>query len=144
MRKVWILVANSADAKIFRADSVKKLTEIHDFKHIESQMPAHDLVSDRPGTATNKSSYGTHMFQERTPQKVKEKNNFAHEIADYLREELNKGSFERLYFIAPPNFLGALRGAVEPSVAKLVFAEIEKDVPYLKPEEILKYLPPTL
>lgn len=144
MRKVWILVANSSDAKLYKAESIKQLTEIRDFKHIESKMPAHELVSDRPGRATSKNKAGVHMFADKTSQKVKEKNYFAEEIMTYLVGELNKGNFERLYVIAPANFLGALRSAADPHVSQLIHAEIDKDIPMATSNEILQYLPPVL
>lgn len=144
MNKIWIVVANSSESKIYRAENRHTLVEHGRFYHDESRLPASDLVSDRPGCETYRGAYGGDTMQGRTPLKTKEGMLFAHQLAQYLERECEDGKCEHLYIVAKASFLGYLREVLHPNVAKLVKAEINKDLTHLKPEEILEYLPPVL
>ncbi|NGX61689.1 MAG: hypothetical protein K940chlam9_01178 [Chlamydiae bacterium] len=144
MRKVWIVVANSSQAKIFRAENVQTLVEYKSFVHEESQEPSRELTSDRQGRQTSRVGYGTDTYQEQTTTKAKEQSQFAHEIADFLAQGYHSGEYERLYLISKPPFLGYLRQCLNGNVSKLVESEIQKDLTQLKPGQIREYLPPVL
>lgn len=144
MRKVWIVVANSCVAKIYRAENVETLVEHKSFEHQESHMPSRDLVSDHLGRATQKGFAGSDTMQERTPLKLKEANAFAHQIAAFLQESYNKGEFERLYLIAKAPFLGSLRESLPANLTKIIESEIHKDLSQQTAREIRDYLPPVL
>lgn len=144
MRKVWILVANSGQARVFKADNAKTLTELNGFVHPEIHLKDEDLVSDRPGIAVSchhSSRFGPHTISNETSQKTKERNHFAEQIALFLEEGYKKGEFERLYVIADLPFQGFLREAFSDHLTKLVNEEIQKDLTKLSAAEIRKYLP---
>jgi len=141
MRKVWILVANSSKADLYQAKDVNTLELKKSFEHKESHLRSHDLVSDKPGL--NTSPFGApRSAPERTPPKLKERCHFAEELCKFLKE--SNGSFERLYLIASPPFLGELRAYLNQGVAEHVYLEVAKDLTHAKPEEIRSYLPPVL
>lgn len=144
MRKVWIVVANSSSAKIYQAENTQKMIEKKSLEHFESHLKDEDLLSDKEGRTTFAFNYGPHPYQEKTPQKVKERHAFAEQIADYLEEGHKSGEFEHLHLIANPTFLGFLRASLSTHVTKTIVTEIHKDLTHEKPEEIRKYLPPVL
>jgi protein required for attachment to host cells len=144
MRKVWVVVANSGLAKIYRAENRTILVEHGIFFHEESHLPARELVSDHHGRETQRKGYGSESMEAKTPLKMKEALLFAVQIARFLEEGYNKKEYERLYIIAKPPFLGYLRQSLHHNVAKLVDSEIHKDLTQSKPEEVRDYLPPVL
>lgn len=144
MRKVWIVTANSSQAKIYHAENVQKLIECKDIKHTEGHLNSKELTADRQGRTTRRQSYGTDTLEEKTSPKMKESSLFAEEIAHILKEGYEQGSYERLYLVATPSFLGYLRKSITPPIAKLIYSEIHKDLTHKKPEEIRSYLPPVL
>ncbi len=144
MRKVWIVVANSTYSKIYYAENTHKIIELKSFEHLESHMRANELMSDSLGRTTNVGLYGSQAMEEQTSLKTKESMVFARQIIAYLEEGCKKGECERLYLIASPPFLGHLREILTPHLAKLVHAEINKDLTQLTAEQIREYLPPVL
>lgn len=144
MRKVWIVVANSTYGKIYRAENVNTLVEIKDLQHIESHLPNHELVSDRPGRSTSQFYPGKHSMEGKTSPKIKERHLFADEINLALEEGLKNKEYERLYIIAPPPFLGCLREEMSSVVVNTIFSEIKKDLTHLSAPQIREYLPPVL
>ena len=145
MRKVWILVANSSQAKIFRAEEGSQVLVVHGvFFHDDSRLMNHDLVSDGSGRESVSMMSGSDTYDPKTSPKMKEAHLFANELADFLQKGLNKGEYERVYIVAKPPFLGYLRQSMTPNVAKTVVSEIHKDLPLATSEEIREYLPPLL
>jgi len=144
MKKVWVVVANSSLSKIYRAENTNVLIEHGIFFHDESHLPVHELLSDRQGRETNKGMCGGDTYEARTPTKLKEALHFAEQIAHFLEKGYNAGEYEKVYIVAKPPFLGHLRQFLHPNVAKLVGAEIHKDLTQLRPEEVREYLPSAL
>lgn len=144
MNKIWIVVANSSESKIYRAEDRHTLVEHGHFYHEESRLPARELVSDNMGRETNRGIYGTDTKQSRTDLKTKEGMLFAYQIAHFLEKECEASNCEHLYIVAKPPFLGYLREVLHPNVVKLVKAEINKDLVHSEPAEIREYLPPVL
>lgn len=142
MRKVWVVVANRAEMKIYRAENVHTLIQIHYLTHIQSQLTSQELTSDKQGS--HRGSFGSDTMEEKTPAKLKEANSFANQIAKVLEDAVNKKEVERIYLIANPQFMGILRQAINPQVAKLIEREIPKDVVHATADQIREYLPPVL
>lgn len=144
MKKVWVVVANSSQAKVYRAEHLQVLVEHGIFFHDESRMAARDLVSDNSGRENNTMRPGGDTYEPKTSIKLKESVNFADILANFLETGHNDGHFERLYIVAKPPFLGHLRQALTPNVSKVVESEIHKDLTHLSPGEVREYLPPVL
>jgi protein required for attachment to host cells len=140
MKKVWVLVANSSQAKIYRANG-PSLLEHGIFFHDESRMPARDLVSDNMGRETNRNMYGNDTCEPKTSLKEKEFLIFANTLAQFLEKGYNSGECEKIYVIAKPPFLGFLRQAFSSHVTNIVESEIHKDLTHMTPNEIREYLP---
>jgi protein required for attachment to host cells len=67
---------------------------------------------------------------------------FARRIAGRLAEAHSKGRFQRLRIAAVPRFLGRLRKALDPQVAKTLVDEIDKDLLQFNRREIAQRLGP--
>jgi protein required for attachment to host cells len=144
MRKVWIVVANSSEAKIYRAENAENLVEHGMLFHDESRMAGRDLVSDGSGREGFSQMVGTDTYDKKTSPKIKEYIIFAEILANFLEEGYRNGQCDRIYLIAKAPFLGHLRQSLSPHVAQLVESEIHKDLTKAKADEIRGYLPLTL
>jgi protein required for attachment to host cells len=143
MKKVWVVVANSSQAKIYKAENTNELIEHGLFFHDESRLPGRELVSDGQGRETN-VHISSDTYQAKTSPRLKEFLSFAETLAEFLEQGYNSGKCEKIYIIASPTFLGHLRQSLHPNVAKLVESEIPKDLTQSRPEQVREYLPPVL
>ncbi len=138
----WILAADSAYAKILRADNrVGPLEPIEELEHPESRMKNSELNSDQPGRAFDSAGQGRHAMENEVDAKKEESIRFAKHLAEKLRQAAIDKAFDKLYILAAPAFLGELRDCMAGSVKSLVAGEIAKDVVKQTPEEIRKKLP---
>lgn len=143
MKKVWVVVANSSIAKIYRAEG-SNLTEHSIFYHDEGHLHASDLLSDRQGQETYSSICGGDTYQAKTTVKAKEANLFATSIAQFLEKGAAANEYDSLYIIAKPPFLGHLREQLNHNLSKLIKEEIAKDLTQLSTKELRELLPPIL
>lgn len=124
----WVVVADEARARFLAGDALlDDLIEIKDLIHPEGRMAGRDLKSDRPGRFT--TGVGSRTAAEpHTDAETIEATRFAAEVAEVLRVAHNDGEYERLILVAPSRFLGRLRAALDPNVARAVVGEIAKDL----------------
>jgi len=143
MKKVWVVVANRSDAKIYKTESLNKLVEYKTLSHKEAHLHDQDLISDAPGRMSRRG-HNSETLSQKTSVQEKEAALFAKEIAAFLEKGCATGECECIYIIAKAPFLGFLRDALVSKVTKLVAAEIQKDIVNLTTEEIRSYLPRNL
>jgi len=138
----WILAADSAHAKILRADNrVGPLIPIEEMEHPESRMKNGELYSDQPGRTFDSGGQGRHVMENEVDAKTEESLRFAKKLCEKLRQGALDKAFDKLYILAPPAFLGELRECLDANLKSLVAGEITKDVVKQTPEEIRKKLP---
>ena len=141
----WIVVANSAEARIYStsADTLTPLKLVMSMSHRQSRLKGAALLSDRPGrvrkTATAPSAFA--MEPHTTPKQV-EYERFANEVAAALLTGFDRQRFESLALAAPAHFLGLLTARLDPQVGKCVVARLHKDLVYMKPRELSPHLQP--
>lgn len=140
MSNVWVLVADSSSAKIFKSDSqLDLLQEVADLVHSESRMHERDVTSDLPGSNAGEGG-SRHGFDGQTGIKEQEAINFAREINSQLETGRNNGQFNQLIVAAAPAFLGVLRQHISENTAKLITHEINKDLVKFSTAEIKSHL----
>jgi protein required for attachment to host cells len=144
MRKVWVVVANRANASIYVSEKGTPFSLQYSLNHPESQLQERELVSDKKGKEANQTLYGTSTFEEKTSAADKEALHFAQEIASYLTENYYAQNFERLYIVAPSPFGSMLKKALPEALAKTIYSEIPKNLVHLDAKELREYLPPVL
>lgn len=141
MSAIWVVVADSSRARIFSADKpASPLVEIETLAHPQARLHESDLVSDRPGRDRNPGSMSHDMGNE-SDAKNEESIRFAIQLNETLDSGRNRGKFAKLYVIAAPEFLGTLRKHRSSPLAKLVAAEVPKNLAAHKPVDIRKNLP---
>ncbi|WP_018934683.1 host attachment protein [Thioalkalivibrio sp. ALJ24] len=145
MNTVWIVVADAARARILSCEgrACSNMQDVEALTHSQSRAHNQDLVSDRPGRSWSSSTGdGRHAMQDPTDPAAVERERFARELAERLREAHHAGSFQHLVIVAAPSFLGALRDTLDRQVAQTVTAEVSKNVAKVeKPADLRKHLP---
>ena len=142
MKSMMIVVADSARARIFTADSAHSpLNEIETMAHPEGRMHEQDLVSDMPGKDLGKGGGGDHAFQEKIEPKEQEVIEFAKRVADYLDDARKANKLNKLLLVAAPAFLGELRTQLSNETSEKVVFELDKNITHHSIEDIRKHLP---
>jgi protein required for attachment to host cells len=142
MSDLWVLVANSAEARIYRGKHPRApLTLLETLQHDASRAPARELISDAPGRVHDRFGLGRHSVESGQSAKTEEAERFAREIADRLSRARQAGAFGRLVVVAAPAFLGQLRRVLDKSVAAAVVAEVNKDLVRAGAEAIQDQIP---
>lgn len=140
-KDIWIIVANSSHAKIFKVERNKELIEVEDLIHVQSRQKDSELVTSKPGRQFDSLGMGRHAYQQKTSPKLQEFETFARQIANHLDIAREKGLFNKLYLAANPSFLGILRPLLSNLTEELIAGEVAKDMTQLKMQEIRDHLP---
>jgi protein required for attachment to host cells len=129
MKLTWIVVAESARARIFAKSGIKeKLQEVADLTHPESRLHARELTSDLPGRAFDSHGEGRHGMEQATDPKEQEAEAFAVEVARHVEGGHREGSFDSLILVAPPKFLGRLRTELSKATRDALIGELDKNL----------------
>lgn len=129
MNSLWIVVAESARARIFAVpETGRRLHEITDLSHPESRLHDTELSSDLPGRTFDSHGQGRHGMEQATGPKEQHALAFAAEIARHLERGRHEGSFDSLVLIAPPGFLGLLRSELDKVTRRAVIGELDKNL----------------
>jgi protein required for attachment to host cells len=138
MRNTWVLVAESSRAKLYTVNGrLAPITEIEALVHPESRMHEGDLVSDSAGSDGGSVGQGRHVIDSRNTARDHESLEFARTLASRLDSARNNGDFDNLVLIAPPEFLGHLRGNLSKEVLSMVSRQVDKNL-VQKPAEVLR------
>lgn len=142
MHLTWIVVAESARARILTSSGPRTgLEEIAALTHPAARLKERDLVSDTHGRSFDSAGQGRHTMGRHLDHKQAEAEAFAREIAERLEAARQRGEFQKLILVAPPEFLGLLRKCMAPACADKVVATVNKNLVQHDPSEIRKSLP---
>ena len=145
MASTWIVVADSSAARIFDAPSATgALNEIASYAHAESRLHERDLRTDQPGTTKDRTGSAKHGIEPRTSPKEHEAIVFARMLAETIERARAKSQIQRLLLVAPPEFLGHLRSAMDANTRRIVEGEFTLNVVRMAPDEIRRHLPQRL
>jgi protein required for attachment to host cells len=145
MPDTWVVVADSAAARLFLAPSpTGPLEEFASYAHAEGRLHARDLVAGEQGRSFDSMGTGRHAMEPRVDPKEHEKASFARLIGDRVRSARAKGEVNRVFLVAPPEFLGLLRASLDAESRRMVAGEYGLNVVRLKPGEIRAKLPERL
>ncbi len=141
MSKTWVVVADNARARFFEVGrSRNELLEIDDMVNPDARLHERDLVADDKGRSYDSFGKGRHAVENKSSAKQQQAVEFAKGVNDRLLAGLGEHKFERLYLMAPPEFLGILRNKLDPKIEKLVAAEINKGLTQHPVSDIAKHL----
>ena len=129
MKSTWIVVAESARARIFTLSGIGvKLQEVTDLSHPESRLHDRELTSGLPGRTFDSQGQGRHAMEPATDPKDREAQAFAAEIARHIERGRHQGNFDALVLIAPPKFLGRLRAELTKPARDTLVGELDKNL----------------
>lgn len=132
----WVLVANAAQAKIYRLVRFPKIEEVAYMEHPQSRMAVRDLVSSAPGRGFESMGTTRHAYESKTNPHQVEVDAFAKTLGDFLSESFRQKDFSRLYLFASPAFLGTLRPHLDAKVRDAIISEQPKDLTEHRKEDI--------
>ena len=142
MEITWVVVADSARARIFEAETpLAPLQEINVLVNPDARLSDQDLVADKEGKIHDRHGAGRHSLEPPTDAKEQENIVFTKRIAAQLETALNRNAFGRLILVASPAVLGRLRKALDGKTAKAVVFELDKNLSQLGPQAIRQHLP---
>lgn len=126
--KTWVLIADASKARIFAIHKARIFQEqnphnlelIGEYTHADSRKKKSELVSDKMG------EFGSGTFDASSP-KLREAEQFAHELLKFLEIARKEKTFKDLIIVAPPAFMGLLHKHMPHEIHKLVCQKIEKD-----------------
>ena len=139
---IWVVVADSSKARILAAENkTAELADISGFIHPASRMRIQDLVADGSGSGSDSGGYGRHSMGHENDPHQQEAEIFAREICGEIEQGCRDKNLHRIYLIAPPRFLGLLRGYLNKQCAERIEEEIDKNLVEHSIKEIRGNLP---
>lgn len=142
MRTTWILISDSSRARIFeKKEHEKHLEEVEDFVDSAGRATSNELGTDEGGRFYGRGErYQGHTTQPAVSPVEHENDLFAHILTRYLDDARKANRYNRLYLIAPPKFLGLIRGSLDDEVKKMVQGELQKDISTFTAHEVEGYV----
>jgi len=128
MTTLYILVADSASAKLFKAHKpLKSLELVFDQNHLQGRQKRSDFDSDRAGLRIS-TAKGYHSFAGDKDSHKHEEEEFARRLGDVLKSEYQRGKFDQLIIVAPPHFLGFIRQHLSKDCMSVLVKSINKNL----------------
>jgi protein required for attachment to host cells len=139
-----VLVAHDAGARMFENRGPGKgLTALGAVDFEDGRRHVGELTADRGGRGHGGGPVGSAYEPARDPREHATAH-FARELAKDLGRDLRKGAFTQLVLVAPPRFLGLLRGALDGPLSRALIASVAKDLPRASESELRDQLAPYL
>lgn len=157
MKKIWVLVADEAIARILQwPQTGGELESVEELTDPDAHAKGTDLHRDNYGRRAAVSSH--QMARQNTPHRLGtnasitssagedeqhlEAEGFARRVVQHLTEARQQGRFDELRIVAAPRFLGMLRKAMDKQVSDAVTEEVNKDLIHMDNREITERLFP--
>ncbi len=140
MPATWVVLADSARARILARVSVHELHEVEALAHPESRLHQGDLRTGGEGSVTDRMGQGQRQTGARVDTGEKHTEAFAREIADYLSKARSGGRFQHLIVAAEPALLGALRKHLDSPTASTIERTVDKNWLTRTPDELIGLL----
>ena len=134
----WVVIANSARARILERARGVPMTVVKTFSHPGSRSKVRDLVDDRAGHGSSDHAWGGSAYPPRIDAKRKEHERFACELAAWLERAAEQGAYRSLALLASSPFLGELRAELGQATGKLVTVVHDVDLTAVGPAELEK------
>lgn len=142
--RTWIMAADSSRGRLFEiVEPERELRELEDFSNPQGRASNRELASDANGRLSSKGNgpRGHSTGQKITPVEH-ETQLFSKTLARYLEKARSQRRYGKLYLIAPPEFLGLMRGNLSKEVRKVTAEEINKDLAWFDSRDLARYVQP--
>ncbi len=141
MAKTWVLIAHDAGARIFENFGPGKgLDLVQEIEHPEGRERNRDIDTDRPGRSFQSADARRSAMGREESAHERTVADFARKLANKLEHARATNQYDRLVLVAPPRFLGLLRGSLDDVTATLVIGSLDKDLAHSKESELGKQL----
>lgn len=148
MNTFWIVTANAGCAQIFSREAISApLEKVWEMTNGKSSLHTAETESDRLGQhAASKSKHSVGAptqpsgYQPNQTPAEHSAEVFARDISRFLLHGYQDGHFQRIVLMASPEFLGVLRGVLDPRLLDVVTTEINKDYTRCSPQELSAHL----
>ncbi len=137
MTTTWILVGDASRARIFgfeKEDGPWVLVE--QIEHPLGRARTSELVTDRAG---RQRQTGPALEGHMDPAEH-ESHRFAEKLGHVLGKGFDDHRFARLFLVAPPRFLGYLRGVLREPVLRQVAKSVDRDYTHHEERELRRLL----
>jgi protein required for attachment to host cells len=142
MNNVWVLVCDAAKARVFEIrDGDPTWHAVELVLHEGSRSKASELVGGPSGTRSSegRSVHHNALAPASSPKEV-EKDGFAHTLATTLDQAMRSARFRKWVLVAPPHFLGLMRGELTSELEKHLLTTVNKDFNDLAVHELSERL----
>ncbi len=140
-KTIWLLVADSAKARLFGVDRrERRLEALGEWHDDVASGKAQDIDADRPGRTFDSAGPGRHAMEPSSSPKGVAKSRFVAMLADNLATKAKTNDFDELHMIAAPRTLGEFREFLDPAVKSRLVHEEAKDLTQLSKPELEKLL----
>ncbi len=139
--ETWVMILDGEKFILLRNQGDEDILDLRVISHDEADNPpTRDQASDRPGRMKDAGGPGAKSAVAETDWHALEKERFAKDVTDRLRDWAMRNRFEKLVIVADPSSLGAMRPHYHKTVSDRIVAEIDKDLTNLPIDEIEKIL----
>ncbi len=137
----WILVADGSRARLFSASKRGEPWKlIEQFEHPETRERTGEITPTERGTQKQAFGSGRPAMQPKMAPRDVEELHFAQQLRDKLVDGLKHNSYGGLVLVAPPKFLGQLKGMLDSQTSKCVVATVDKDYTQSNEKELMQRL----
>ena len=141
----WILIADAASAHVVTSiGKGSRLAKVDEFQLEGTTVPGRELAADRPGRSFDRAGDGRHGMEPRTDPQEVEQERFARDVVGALEQADRRQRFDCLILVAPPSFMGLLRGLLPANLAGKVGGELTKDLTKVALHDLSDHLEPML
>jgi hypothetical protein len=145
--RTWILVADGCRGRVFQIEgpgSGIRPALNHDIYGCDDEYALPVGNGNGRGRAFDRESFEKRMLGFGPARRASFSSSFTRAIAQYLDRGIKDDAFDRLVIVAPPQVLGALRGALSSTVRARVTSEVSRNLMNCASYELPKYLGPTM
>lgn len=136
----WILVADSAKARILSSENLRIISELQllrELEHPDSRKKTSELASDKPGHY--KTDGGMRGSYDKNEPKEVEAEYFAIQLAHELKAGWDQNKYKHLIIVTPAHFYGLLGKHLDKHLADIIhFSKDYTGYPIEKLAESLK------
>jgi protein required for attachment to host cells len=124
--ELCFVIADGGHVRFVRPAADYDLRTVEAIDSTSVHRKTHELVSDRPGRAFESAAFARHAYSPRIDPHLKEKQRFAHLVAERINADAASGRFNELVVVAPTDILdevtddlaSAARAALRGTLAK--------------------------
>ena len=137
MATTWILVGDASRARIFAFDKDDgPWALVQEIDHPLGRARTSELVTDRAG---RQREIGPSLEGHMDPAE-QESHRFAEKLGHLVGKGFDEHRYARLLLVAPPRFLGYLRGVLREPVLRHVLRSVDKDYTHHEARELRRLL----